>query len=91
MTSRQLRKSPNNKFNMYPDSVYHLQEEEDLHPKMLAAARKSGQLNLSNRGLVAVPEKVWTIMEPTAEPVQQRPCSCPRKGMDNYGTHGRRG
>jgi len=43
-----------------------------LHPKMLAAARKSGQLNLSNRGLVAVPEKVWTIMEPTEEEVKKQ-------------------
>ena len=40
---------------------------EDLHPQMVKQARASGQLNLSNRGLVAVPAKVWTIGELDAE------------------------
>ena len=31
---------------------------------MLKAARASGQLNLSNRGLQAVPDKVWRLNEP---------------------------
>ena len=30
---------------------------------MVKQARRSGQLNLSNRGLVSVPDKVWTLME----------------------------
>ena len=34
-----------------------------MHPKIIQQARKTGQLNLSNRGLVAVPEKVWIINE----------------------------
>ena len=40
---------------------------EDLHPQMVKQARSSGQLNLSNRGLVAVPAKVWTIGELDAD------------------------
>ena len=40
---------------------------EDLHPQMVKQARASGQLNLSNRGLVAVPAKVWTIGELDAD------------------------
>jgi len=36
---------------------------EELHPQMVKQARASGQLNLSNRGLIAVPEKVWNIGE----------------------------
>ena len=43
--------------------TFPFKEEEELHPKMLAAARKSGQLNLSNRGLVAVPEKVGFLFD----------------------------
>ena len=39
------------------------QDTEDLHPQMVKQARRSGQLNLSNRGLVSVPDKVWTLME----------------------------
>ena len=30
---------------------------------MVKQARRSGQLNLSNRGLASVPDKVWTLME----------------------------
>ena len=30
---------------------------------MVKQARRSGQLNLSNRGLVSVPDKVWRLME----------------------------
>ena len=40
---------------------------EELHPQMVKQARASGQLNLSNRGLVAVPARVWTIGELDAE------------------------
>ena len=39
------------------------QGAEDLHPQVVKQARASGQLNLSNRGLVTVPAKVWTIGE----------------------------
>ena len=39
------------------------QDTEDLHPQMVKQARRSGQLNLSNRGLASVPDKVWTLME----------------------------
>lgn len=30
---------------------------------MVKQARSSGQLNLSGRGLVSVPDKVWSLME----------------------------
>ena len=36
---------------------------EELHPQLVKQARKSGQLNLSNRGLTMVPDKVWNISE----------------------------
>ncbi|KAK7075658.1 Leucine-rich repeat-containing protein 40 [Halocaridina rubra] len=36
---------------------------EELHPQILKMARKSGQLNLSNRGMVEVPDKVYHIHE----------------------------
>ena len=41
----------------------YVQGTEELHPQMVRQARKSGQLNLSNRGLVSVPDRVWTLME----------------------------
>jgi len=63
MTSRKLRKSPGAGFGQYPDSVFNQQGMEELHPQLVKQARSSGQLNLSNRGLVAVPTKVWTIGE----------------------------
>ena len=40
------------------DGVLCLQDSEDLHPQMVKQARSSGQLNLSGRGLVSVPDKV---------------------------------
>ena len=36
---------------------------EELHPQLVKQARQSGQLNLSNRGLTMVPDKVWNIAE----------------------------
>ncbi|XP_050716360.1 leucine-rich repeat-containing protein 40-like isoform X2 [Eriocheir sinensis] len=38
-------------------------KKEELHPQIIRMARKSGQLNLSNKGLVEVPEKVYHINE----------------------------
>ncbi|XP_023341290.1 leucine-rich repeat-containing protein 40 [Eurytemora carolleeae] len=67
MTQRPLRRAPGQGFGMYPDSVFNLQEGDDLHPQLVKQARSSGQLNLSNRGLVCVPDKVWTLMELTKE------------------------
>ena len=40
-----------------------LQADEDLHPQLVRQARRSGQLNLSNRGMVSVPDKVWSLMD----------------------------
>lgn len=36
---------------------------EELHPQLVKQARQSGQLNLSNRGMAMVPDKVWNIAE----------------------------
>ena len=36
---------------------------EKLHPKVVRAARGSGQLNLSGKGLESVPEQVWSLNE----------------------------
>ena len=74
MTSRKMRKSSMTGFGQYPDSVFKeqvrtfrntigglylcFQDSEDLHPQMVKQARRSGQLNLSGRGMVSVPDKV---------------------------------
>jgi len=63
MTSRKFRKSPGAGFGQYPDSVFSQQGMEDLHPQLVKQARQSGQLNLSNRGMAVVPDKVWNIAE----------------------------
>lgn len=38
-----------------------LEKEGDVSEALLRQARKSGQLNLSNRGLAKVPDKVWRV------------------------------
>ncbi|RXG51934.1 Leucine-rich repeat-containing protein 40 [Armadillidium vulgare] len=42
-------------------------QSDDLHPQVVKMARKSGQLNLSNKGLVKIPLKVFHLneMEPS--------------------------
>ncbi|XP_053645122.1 leucine-rich repeat-containing protein 40 isoform X1 [Cherax quadricarinatus] len=47
--------------------VFDVAKSEDIHPQILKMARKSGQLNLSNRGMVEVPDKVYHIHEMDAE------------------------
>ena len=46
-------------------SVFHQNtgQNDTIHPKILQGARRTGQLNLSGRGLVIVPERVWKITE----------------------------
>ncbi|GAB6032220.1 Leucine-rich repeat-containing protein 40 [Chamberlinius hualienensis] len=47
-----------------PQAVFEQRTKEgDLHPTIIKQARNSGKLNLSNKGLVAVPDKVWRIHE----------------------------
>ena len=36
-------------------------KEGDVSDALLRQARKSGQLNLSNRGLTKIPDKVWRV------------------------------
>ncbi|KAH9496798.1 Leucine-rich repeat-containing protein 40 [Bulinus truncatus] len=40
-----------------------IEKPENIHPSILKQARKSGVLNLSQRGLTVVPEEVWSIQE----------------------------
>ena len=71
MTSRPLRTSRAG-FGQFPDSVFAQQTgPEELHPSLVRQARQSGQLNLSNRGLAGVPERVWSLGEPDKEEQQQ--------------------
>lgn len=79
MTSRKLRKSSMTGFGQYPDSVFNQQGTEELHPQMIKQARRSGQLNLSNRGLASVPERVWTLMELDREETE----AAGQRSMDN--------
>ena len=46
---------------------------------MIKQARKSGQLNLSNRGMVSVPDRVWTILELDQEETK----AAGQRSMDN--------
>ena len=39
---------------------------------MIKAARASGQLNLSNRGLQSVPDKVWRLNDPDEDDKSKR-------------------
>ena len=42
-------------------------DDSDLPLPMVKAARQSGQLNLSNRGLQEVPDRVWRLNDPDEE------------------------
>ncbi|XP_022251318.1 leucine-rich repeat-containing protein 40-like isoform X3 [Limulus polyphemus] len=54
------------------DTELQLQHGESvIHPQILKQARRSGQLNLSNRGMVEVPNIVWNINKITPEEGQQ--------------------
>ena len=44
-----------------------MEETTSLPPVMIKQARQSGQLNLSNRNLSEIPEKVWRINDPDEE------------------------
>ncbi|XP_076346439.1 leucine-rich repeat-containing protein 40-like isoform X4 [Tachypleus tridentatus] len=49
-------------------ACFHFQQKEPtLHPHIIKQARQSGQLNLSNRGMVEVPDVVWNINNITPE------------------------
>ncbi|XP_045102556.1 leucine-rich repeat-containing protein 40-like isoform X1 [Portunus trituberculatus] len=48
-------------------AVFGDSKKEELHPQIVRMARRSGQLNLSNKGLAVVPEKVYRINEIDAE------------------------
>nr|XP_027223165.1 leucine-rich repeat-containing protein 40-like [Penaeus vannamei] len=48
-------------------SVFDEAKSEELHPQIIKMARRSGQLNLSNRGMHEVPDKVYHIHEMDAD------------------------
>ncbi|TRY68578.1 hypothetical protein TCAL_03065 [Tigriopus californicus] len=48
-------------------AVFQSPTPSTLHPQMMKQARASGQLNLSGRGLVTVPEQVWHLQAPLPE------------------------
>ncbi len=67
VVARQMKKPPSKAFleahsKAAETAIFHKDEGTDqLHPKFLQQARRNGQMNLSGRGLVKVPERVWTI------------------------------
>ncbi|GBM38001.1 Leucine-rich repeat-containing protein 40 [Araneus ventricosus] len=46
-------------------------KEASLHPRIIKQARKSGVLNLSNRGIAEMPDIVWNITSLTAEETKE--------------------
>ncbi|GFY38907.1 leucine-rich repeat-containing protein 40 [Trichonephila inaurata madagascariensis] len=46
-------------------------KEASLHPRIIRQARKSGALNLSNRGIAEMPDIVWNITCLTAEETKE--------------------
>ncbi|GFR32200.1 leucine-rich repeat-containing protein 40 [Trichonephila clavata] len=46
-------------------------KEASLHPRIIRQARKSGVLNLSNRGIAEMPDIVWNITCLTAEETKE--------------------
>ncbi|KAJ8376445.1 hypothetical protein SKAU_G00070250 [Synaphobranchus kaupii] len=57
---------------MYSRAGFKTQTEESPVPRgLLNAARKSGQLNLSGRGLTEVPQSVWRLNVDTPDEAQQ--------------------
>ena len=63
MNRRQrITSSPKGKLtNFMPGETHEDEIMGDVPDAILKQARKSGQLNLSNRNLTAIPEKVWRI------------------------------
>ncbi|PSN57280.1 Leucine-rich repeat-containing protein 40 [Blattella germanica] len=60
------RRPPNSRFKRM-DPIFQLQDQEsdskELSSHLIKLARKSGQLNLSGRGLASVPSKLWQLEE----------------------------
>ncbi|CAL1270712.1 unnamed protein product [Larinioides sclopetarius] len=50
---------------------FHQLKEASLHPRIIKQARKSGVLNLSNRGIAEMPDIVWNITSLTAEETKE--------------------
>lgn len=62
---RGAKKSPGRFRNINPGFLQAgSNQKESISESLLRQARRSGQLNLSNRVLTAVPDTVWNINEP---------------------------
>ncbi|XP_026752116.2 leucine-rich repeat-containing protein 40-like [Galleria mellonella] len=61
------RSQTHSKIKVCNKSVFHLQDKKaddnELSTGLIKSAKRTGQLNLSNRGLGTVPENVWKIDE----------------------------
>ncbi|XP_045582047.2 leucine-rich repeat-containing protein 40 [Procambarus clarkii] len=64
-------------------SVFDTAKGEELHPQIIRMARKSGQLNLSNRGMIEVPDKVYHIHEMDGEEAKKLTMSMTMDGSDD--------
>ncbi|XP_042212367.1 leucine-rich repeat-containing protein 40-like isoform X2 [Homarus americanus] len=62
--------------------VFDVAKGEELHPQLIRMARKSGQLNLSNRGMAEVPDKVYHIHEMDAEEAKKLTMGMTMDGSD---------
>lgn len=64
-------------------AVFGTTKGDDLHPQIIRMARKSGQLNLSNRGMAEVPDKVYHINEMDAEEAKKMTMNMSMDGSDD--------
>ena len=67
-----IKKSAKNEPGGPEEAVFYKETGDgDLHPKIIQQARRTGQLNLSGRGLVKVPDNVYGINELEGEAPKQ--------------------
>ncbi|KAK4296726.1 hypothetical protein Pmani_030804 [Petrolisthes manimaculis] len=64
-------------------AVFGESKGEPLHPQIIRMARKSGQLNLSNKGLVEVPDKVYHIHEIDSDEAKKMTMTMSMDGSDD--------
>lgn len=68
-----------------PESCFFRQlKEASIHPKIIKQARKTGQLNLSNRGIAEMPDIVWSINSLTSDEVKTLSISMDQPDEDQW-------
>ena len=65
-------------------ALFQVQGTEELHPQVIKMARKSGQLNLTNRGMKEIPVKVYHINELDNDETRQISLSMDNTGDDKW-------